>query len=148
VTRYSRILGDTILSDISVGVELNQLSKPLIRPIRMTVTTGDTAQGEDGVQVSLDITIMTLGMHVAEKSLFINIARIMWAFDIQKPAGVDFKAYLPEEGGFNIPKRGHVVIRPRSESHANVLRREWDASKKEGLHYKPAPREVFSKVKL
>jgi hypothetical protein len=87
-----------------------------------------------------------LGIHVGEKSLFINIARIMWGFDIQKPAGVDWEILDPEEGGFNVPKPANVIIRPRSAKHEAVLRKEWDDARKEGLHYKPAPRSVFTKA--
>jgi hypothetical protein len=83
---------------------------------------------------------------VAEKSLFINIARIMWAFDIQIPPGKEseWKVFVPEKGGFNIPKEEPVIIQPRSLKHAQVLRQEWEESRKAGLHYHPAPRAVFS----
>jgi hypothetical protein len=91
---------------------------------------------------------INIGIHVAEKSLFINIARIMWGFDIQKPVEGEWVVYSAEAGGFNIPKRGAVVIRPRSDSHARVLRQEWKKAQEEGLHYKPAPREVFSKFSM
>ena len=87
------------------------------------------------------------GIHVAEKSLFINIARIMWGFDISQPADGpdDWEVYDAEEGGFSIPKQGKFIIRPRSAQHEKVLREEWERTRKEGLHYSPAPREVFTK---
>jgi len=86
------------------------------------------------------------GIHVAEKSLFINIARIMWGFDVQKPksAGRNWKAYSSVEGAFNIPKEDAFVITPRSPTHANVMKLEWAEAQKRGLHYKSASREVFS----
>jgi hypothetical protein len=86
-----------------------------------------------------------LGIHVAEKSLFINIARIMWGFDVQKPAEGNWKVNNAEGGGFHISKNDpNIRIRPRSAQHEKVLREEWAKAKKEGLHYQPAPREVFS----
>ena len=94
---------------------------------------------------------LTEGIHVAEKSLFINIARIMWGFDIQKPKGAveEWRVYSSVEGAFNIPKEDAFVITPRSSSHAKVLREEWAEAQKKGLHYTPAPREVFTgKLKL
>jgi hypothetical protein len=88
------------------------------------------------------------GIHVAEKSLYINIARIMWGFDIQKLPGEkgNWNVIEPEKGAFNIPKEVPVVIRPRSAKHEKVLREEWEESKRVGLHYSPAPRVVFSKT--
>jgi hypothetical protein len=88
--------------------------------------------------------MLTPGIHVAEKSLFINIARIMWGFDVQKPLEGEWEVNSAEEGGFHIPKKGAVRIRARSPQHEKVLREEWAKAQKEGLHYKPAPREVFS----
>jgi len=36
------------------------------------------------------------GIHVAEKSLFINIAKIMWGFKIEKQC--DWDVFKPEAG--------------------------------------------------
>jgi hypothetical protein len=105
------------------------------------VTTGDTAPEEDIVQVFLKNA--NPGVHLAEKSLYINIAKIMWGFDIQKPVGEQWKVDDVDDGLLSIPKNSNVVIRPRSEKHANVFRKEWELAQKEGLHYSPAPRELF-----
>jgi hypothetical protein len=69
----------------------------------------------------------------------------MWTFDIQKPTDEDWTVYDAVGGGFNIAKEGNVKITPRSDKHARIVREEWAAAQKTGLHYKPAPREVFSK---
>jgi len=69
----------------------------------------------------------------------------MWGFDVQKPkgAGEEWRVYSSVEGAFNIPKEDAFIITARSPSHAKVLRQEWAAAQEKGLHYSPAPREVF-----
>jgi hypothetical protein len=70
----------------------------------------------------------------------------MWGFDIQKPEGDEkWKAFKVEAGLFSIPLNSSVVIRPRSQKHEEVMRREWADAEKEGLHYSPAPRELLTK---
>lgn len=81
------------------------------------------------------------GIHVAEKSLFINIAKIMWGFKIEKQSNWD--VFKPEAGWLNLPAPCAVEISPRTEKHECLMREEWAHAKKEGLHYSPAPREVF-----
>ncbi|KAK5212184.1 hypothetical protein LTR41_002426 [Exophiala xenobiotica] len=81
------------------------------------------------------------GMHVAERSLFINVARLMWGFDLQLakdengrdiPVDPTFTTgYLP--GGMAIAKPFVCDIRPRSPHHADVLRRDWEEAQAKGL---------------
>jgi len=66
---------------------------------------------------------------------------MMWGFEIEKRG--DWEVYEPEAGWLNLPAPCDVKIRPRSEKHERVMREEWGQAKKEGLHYHPAPREVF-----
>ncbi|KAL6811405.1 putative O-methylsterigmatocystin oxidoreductase [Trichoderma sp. SZMC 28015] len=79
------------------------------------------------------------GQHIARNSLFINIARILWAFDInyayeenedgEKRCEVDPWAFTQ---GFNsrpLPFRASFTL--RSEEKATVIREEWDAADKD-----------------
>ncbi|OJD35711.1 cytochrome p450 [Diplodia corticola] len=77
------------------------------------------------------------GMHVAERSLLLGIARLMWGFDItpviDKATG---KPKLPEQdklvGGLvMLPDKYEACIRPRSERHAEVMRAAWAESKQQ-----------------
>jgi cytochrome P450 len=73
------------------------------------------------------------GMHIAERSLFLAISRLLWAFDI-KPAldaeGNEMAVPEPEQieltQGFLVqPMPFPVRITARSAAHAKVLREEW-----------------------
>ncbi|GAA6032480.1 hypothetical protein JCM8097_004781 [Rhodosporidiobolus ruineniae] len=77
------------------------------------------------------------GMHLAENSVFINIARMLWAFNITaatdaagKKIPVDINAFTD---GFNsMPLPFACSIKPRSAAHAAVIEREW-VDAQEGL---------------
>lgn len=66
------------------------------------------------------------GVHVAERSLYINIVRTLWGFDIGKKKGEDGRLIEPELGmirGFlSVPKIFECEITPRSAQHAKVIR--------------------------
>ncbi|KAL0264606.1 hypothetical protein SLS55_000556 [Diplodia seriata] len=77
------------------------------------------------------------GMHVAERSLLLGIARLMWGFNItpaiDKATG---KPKLPEQdklvGGLVVlPDKYEACIKPRSERHAEMMRAAWAESKKQ-----------------
>lgn len=78
------------------------------------------------------------GMHVAERSLFLGIARMLWAFDF-RPA-VDAKTgeeMLPDpesltQGFVCMPEEFEARITPRDEKRAELVEREWTEAK-EGL---------------
>ncbi|KAF2183899.1 cytochrome P450 [Zopfia rhizophila CBS 207.26] len=81
------------------------------------------------------------GMHVAERSLFLNVARLLWAFDIRLakdengrdiPVDSSFSSLSP--GSMTSPKPFQCDIRPRSAQHESVLRNEWNKAQEEGLH--------------
>ncbi|RYP04548.1 hypothetical protein DL765_010156 [Monosporascus sp. GIB2] len=71
------------------------------------------------------------GMHIADRSLFLAISRLLWAFDFRRPVdestGQEIVPDMEEltEGFFMVPKpfRAHIV--PRSEYKAQRVREEW-----------------------
>jgi cytochrome P450 len=73
------------------------------------------------------------GVHVAEKSLFLNIARVLWAFNISKKVGPDGKAIEPNTamvpGWMTIPQPFECSITPRSEKKAGLIKRYWTEAK-------------------
>ncbi|EME86500.1 uncharacterized protein MYCFIDRAFT_43177 [Pseudocercospora fijiensis CIRAD86] len=64
------------------------------------------------------------GADLASSSLFIALAKLLWAYDILPIAGRQYDIFDYTEG-FNVrPKKFEVVIRVRSERHRDVLERE------------------------
>ncbi|KAG2026555.1 hypothetical protein GB937_001336 [Aspergillus fischeri] len=78
------------------------------------------------------------GMHLAENSLFITIACIIWAFEILPPVQdgkvgtVDVSDAAYEDGANTLPKPSKLRFVPRSSDVENTLRREWARAKEEG----------------
>lgn len=77
------------------------------------------------------------GMNVADRSMLLGVARILWAFDVKPKAGADGKVMLPTQDDFlpgfvAIPRSFDVVVRPRSEEKREIVEREWIRAK-EGL---------------
>ncbi|KAK2757989.1 hypothetical protein FQN54_004395 [Arachnomyces sp. PD_36] len=70
------------------------------------------------------------GQKLAENSLRMVIAKIAWAFDVEKAPGqdtVDASPHSAYEGGFLIaPKKFPVRIRPRSKDRMEVVEGEWE----------------------
>ncbi|KAI5843189.1 cytochrome P450 [Tricharina praecox] len=80
------------------------------------------------------------GIHVAERSLYINIVRFVWAFDLHKPVdaatGKEIEPTMSMVRGFlSTPNQFGADIRPRSKRHAEVVRREWSNAQREGLKW-------------
>jgi cytochrome P450 len=79
------------------------------------------------------------GVHVAERSLFINIARITWGFNILKKSGANGKIVEPETGlvpGFlTVPKPFECSITPRSNAHAELMRAAFAKAEEEGIKF-------------
>jgi cytochrome P450 len=80
------------------------------------------------------------GMHVAEKSLFINVARLLWGFDLSlatdsngQMISVDFGTTGLQPGATSVPKPFQCQIKPRSEGHVKLLRQEWESAQKQGF---------------
>ncbi|KAF2225595.1 putative O-methylsterigmatocystin oxidoreductase [Elsinoe ampelina] len=80
------------------------------------------------------------GMHLAENSLFITIAKLIWAFEILPPLGANGKAEVVdvsddayEPGANTLPKPYKMRFVPRSREREAVLRQEWSTAQKEGF---------------
>lgn len=77
-------------------------------------------------------------MHLAENSLFITIACLIWAFNILPPLEngttgvVDVSDSAYEDGANTLPKPSKLRFVPRSSLVENTLRAEWEKAKKEG----------------
>ncbi|KAI4914950.1 hypothetical protein J4E90_004987 [Alternaria incomplexa] len=68
------------------------------------------------------------GANLAENSLYIALAKILWAFDIQPKEGVKYDTFAYTEG-FNIrPHKFECEIRVRSEAHRRVLMEDLKAA--------------------
>jgi cytochrome P450 len=70
------------------------------------------------------------GMHIAERSLFLGIARMLWAFKFEQAKDTNGEDVLPDiskltQGLFVMPERFPARITPRSEKHVECIRREW-----------------------
>lgn len=66
------------------------------------------------------------GADLASNSLFVALAKLLWAFDIEPKDGVEYDIFNYTEG-FNIrPKKFECVVKVRSEGHRNVLEREFE----------------------
>ncbi|KAJ9161964.1 Cytochrome P450 [Coniochaeta hoffmannii] len=80
------------------------------------------------------------GVHVAEKSLFIVITRIVWGFNIRKKLGADGTPVEPTTrmmpGFLSIPTPFECEITTRSPEREKVIRDEYARSQAEGLHYR------------
>ena len=70
------------------------------------------------------------GMHIAERSLFLAIAKILWAFDIKPATDQEGNPLLPDPNrltqGFACePLEFEADIRLRSEEKARILLKQW-----------------------
>jgi hypothetical protein len=74
------------------------------------------------------------GMHIAERSLFLAISRLLWAFDFHKARDDAGNEIVPDannltEGLFVMPSNFPARTIPRSEEKAMLLRAEWSKMK-------------------
>lgn len=81
------------------------------------------------------------GMHLAENSLFITLAKLLWAFKIEPPLGLDGKvqqvntsdeAY--EVGVNTLPRPFKVRFVPREAQREQVTRDEWAQAQSDGFY--------------
>lgn len=64
------------------------------------------------------------GADLASNSLFIALARLLWAYDILPCEGIKYDTFAYTEG-FNVrPQKFECIIRIRSSQHQHVLERE------------------------
>lgn len=78
------------------------------------------------------------GTHVAERSLFLGISRLLWGFDIEPEVDADGKPILPDQerltqGFVCMPEEFKVRITPRSEARKGVIVEAWKAAEEECL---------------
>lgn len=71
------------------------------------------------------------GMHIADRSLFLSISRLLWAFNFEKAIDSQGREIVPDQDdlteGFLVqPNPFPAKITPRSEVHAQAIRKEWD----------------------
>lgn len=74
------------------------------------------------------------GMHLARNSLFINMARVLWAFDIAPCRDASGRPVLPDASnftdGFNSrPVSFDCVITPRNAMVVDTIESEWVGAK-------------------
>ncbi|XP_014555486.1 hypothetical protein COCVIDRAFT_16919 [Bipolaris victoriae FI3] len=79
------------------------------------------------------------GVHVAERSLFINVSRVLWGFNLSPKKGKD-GSQVPvnanmEPGFFSVPQPFKCDIRPRSEKHTSIMREESRMAEEKGLDF-------------
>lgn len=78
------------------------------------------------------------GMHLAENSLFITIANLIWAFEILPPiedgklGQVDTSDAAYEDGVNTLPKQSKLRFVPRSAAVEQTIQRGWPAAKEAG----------------
>ena len=78
------------------------------------------------------------GMHVAERSLFLAMSRILWAFDVTPEQDVEGKSIIPDQEKFTqgfvcMPEEFRARITPRSRERALLVEREWLQAERELL---------------
>ncbi|KAK5459648.1 hypothetical protein LTS15_003777 [Exophiala xenobiotica] len=79
------------------------------------------------------------GMHVAERSLFLGISRMLAAFDIRPELDEKGRPILPDpdnltQGFVCMPQRFRARITPRSKERAEMVKMEWSEAEKDHLH--------------
>ncbi|KAL1961759.1 hypothetical protein VTN77DRAFT_1085 [Rasamsonia byssochlamydoides] len=93
------------------------------------------------------------GMHIAERSLFLGISRMLWAFNFEKARDKNGNEITPDidkltEGLLVLPQPFPAKITPRSERHAQRIREEWEKCLPlldENMQWKEVPKGmVFS----
>ena len=78
------------------------------------------------------------GIHVAERSLFLGVARILWAFHIEPASDENGKPIIPDhnkltQGFVCMPEEFPAKITPRSQVRADKVAQEWEEAQKECL---------------
>ena len=78
------------------------------------------------------------GIHVAERSLFLGMSRILWAFDIAPTLSETGKPIVPDpdrltQGFVCMPEPFPAKITPRSKEQADVVVKEWEEERQECL---------------
>lgn len=88
------------------------------------------------------------GARLAENSLDIALAGIMWAFEIRPPLvnGAEAEMDLSDNGyldeGFTIPKPFAVRFIPRSEERLRIVKEQWERATKDGYELRGVPVDI------
>jgi len=72
------------------------------------------------------------GIHIAERSLFINVVRLLWGFNITRKEGVELETGL-ETGFVTLAKRFECNIKPRSREKEQMMRQAWKTAQEVGI---------------
>jgi len=82
------------------------------------------------------------GIHVAERSLFLVLSRVLWGFDIglAKDANgndipIDFTLGGVMPGATSVPRKYKCSISVRSPKHEKILRNEWSEAQRKGIQF-------------
>jgi len=70
------------------------------------------------------------GAHLAENSLFITLARILWAFKLEAIDPVSTEDY--EDGSITCPKPFRAKFTPWDEEKVRIIDEEWARAQREG----------------
>ncbi len=70
------------------------------------------------------------GMHIADRSMFLAISRLLWGFRMEAPVDNNGKPIVPDPtklipGMLVQPEPFPAAIRPRTQKHAETIRSEW-----------------------
>jgi hypothetical protein len=70
------------------------------------------------------------GMHIAERSLFLAIARLVWAYSFEKARDSNGQPVTPDTedlvGGLTVtPAAFKAIITPRSKEKAGIITKDW-----------------------
>lgn len=71
------------------------------------------------------------GIHIADRSMFIAVSRLLWAFRFENETDELGNKIVPDrlnitQGSLIEPMPFPVKIVPRSKLHADVVRKEWE----------------------
>jgi hypothetical protein len=98
------------------------------------------------------------GMHVAERSLFLGMSRMLWAFDIEPQVDEQGNKILPDpdkltQGFVCMPMEFPVSIKPRSKERAEKVAEEWEDAQRECLdpetkQWRQAPANAGTTLKV
>lgn len=86
------------------------------------------------------------GVHLAQNSLHINMARVMWAFNVVKKKGPDGKPMEPptetKSGFLSIPVKFPCAFEPRNPWVPRVIDETWQRAQDDGLDWTRAKRTI------
>lgn len=74
-------------------------------------------------------------LHVAERSLFLGMSNLLWAFKFEPEVDANGKPIIPDierltQGFASMPEPYQARIRPRSKERAELVEKAWEDTKK------------------